>query len=400
MRILHAIETIDPAGGGPQAVVMRLAAAQARLGHAVSIVAYGDAQLRVKALDAAAGTPGLEAVRLRLIGTPDPLERLLARRAMREAAADVAASDFVHLHGVWERLLTRVAGAASRLGIPYCVRPAGMLDPWSLQQKRRKKVVSMWLFQRTMLDRAAFIHTLNRDERAFVARLGLRAPLVVISNGVSAEEVDRGCVSGRFRPRVPGLGDAPFVLFLGRLHSKKGLDILAEAFGILARRRPDVHLVVAGPDDGDEAAFRAAVAASGLGGRVHLTGPLYGPSKFEALADAACFCLPSRQEGFSVAVIEALASGVPVAISEGCHFPEVGQHGAGRVVALDPCIFAAAIEEILNDPAAAARMGANGRRLVAERYTWSKIAAETIEAYAAATTPQDAPAFDRTAEVS
>lgn len=258
----------------------------------------------------------------------------------------------------------------------------------------------MRLFQRTMLDRAAVIHTLNHDERRFVARLGLCAPLVVIGNGVSAEEVHRGCVSGRFRQRVPGLGDAPFVLFPGRLHTKKGLDILAEAFGILARRRPDVHLVVAGPDDGDEAAFRAAVAAGGLGERVHLTGPLYGPAKFEALADAACFCLPSHQEGFSVAVIEALACRAPVAISEQCHFPEVEQHGAGRVVALDAPSLARAIEEILNDPAAAAQMGANGRRLVAERYTWSKIATETIEAYAAAATPEIAPAFVKTAGVS
>ena len=246
-------------------------------------------------------------------------------------------------------MLARAASVAAAAGVPYCVLPHGMLDPWSLLQKRLKKALSMRLFQRRMLDRAAFIHALNADERRFIDDLRIRAPLVVIGNGISPEEIERWRVPGRFRPRIPEIGDRPFVLFLSRLHAKKGLDVLARAFEILSALLPDVHLVVAGPNDGYESQFRQAILNAGLEDRVHVTGPHYGASKFEALADASCFCLPSRQEGFSVAITEALACGVPVAISEGCHFPEVAKVGAGRVLPLDPGAFAAAIDAILAD---------------------------------------------------
>lgn len=383
MRILHVIASIDPSGGGPQAVVVRLASAQARLGHRPAIAAYGDAEALGRARASAAGVPGLADVELLMLGAAGGLERVSGAIGSRRIAARIESSDFVHLHGIWEGLLPRAASIAVAAGTPYCVRPAGMLDPWSLGQKRAKKAIAMWLFQRRMLDGAAFLHMLNPDEERLVAGLQLRAPRVVIGNGVSLPEIDRALVPGRFRARHPQLGASPFVLFLSRLHVKKGLDVLAEIFAILAARRPDLHLVVAGPDGGYGETFHGLVEAAGLGPRVHVTGPLYGEAKFEALADAACFCLPSRQEGFSVAITEALASGVPAVISEGCHFPEVAEAGAGRVLPLAAPAFADAIEALLSDPATAAAMGRAGRTLVAGRFTWPRIAAETLDAYAA-----------------
>jgi glycosyltransferase involved in cell wall biosynthesis len=112
-----------------------------------------------------------------------------------------------------------------------------------------------------------------------------------------------------------------------------------------------------------------------------MTGGLYGSAKIAALKQSACFCLPSRQEGFSVAITEALACGVPVAITDACHFPEVAEAGAGVVCALDPMAVAAALERILEDPDGAKRMGAAGARLVRANYTWPRIALQTIAAY-------------------
>ncbi len=171
------------------------------------------------------------------------------------------------------------------------------------------------------------------------------------------------------------------MLFLSRLHYKKGLDILADAFRRVAPLFPDVDLVVAGPDGGAEDEFRGRIRQYGLEERVHMTGGLYGPAKIAALKRAACFCLPSRQEGFSVAITEALACGVPVAITDACHFPEVGEAGAGIVSPLDPMAVAAALERILEDPDRAARMGAAGAKLVRDNYTWPRIAVQTIAAY-------------------
>ncbi len=112
-----------------------------------------------------------------------------------------------------------------------------------------------------------------------------------------------------------------------------------------------------------------------------MTGGLYGPAKIAALKQSACFCLPSRQEGFSVAITEALACGVPVAITDACHFPEVAEAGAGAVCSLDPMAVASALEQILEDPDRAKRMGAAGARLVRANYTWPRIALQTIAAY-------------------
>jgi glycosyltransferase involved in cell wall biosynthesis len=211
--------------------------------------------------------------------------------------------------------------------------------------------------------------------------LRLTVPTVVLPNGVFLEELAPLPAPGTFRATHPELGAAPFVLFLARLHSKKGLDVLADAFVELGRWRADVRLVVAGPDDGAQVGFLRQVKGAGIAPRVHVVGPLYGRDKLSALVDAACFCLPSRQEGFSVAITEALACGIPVVISEACHFPEVADAQAGIVVPLEPATIARALETILADPALGGRMGQAGAALVRSRYTWDAIAAACLKAY-------------------
>jgi glycosyltransferase involved in cell wall biosynthesis len=229
-----------------------------------------------------------------------------------------------------------------------------------------------------MLNHAATLHMLNADEQTLLAPLGLRPRMEVIPNGIFLDEID-----GASSPSSTSSStDKPFVLFLSRVHYKKGLDYLADSFAELHAKSPDWQLVVAGPDGGERVAFEQRVAGLKLNGSVRVIGPVYGGEKFALLRSAACFCLPSRQEGFSVAVLEAMACRVPVVLSENCHFPEVAQAGAGHVVPLETKAVAAA----LLDVAAAApeqrrRMGDAGRRLVEERFTWEKVAARSVEVY-------------------
>ncbi|YBV95438.1 glycosyltransferase [Phyllobacteriaceae bacterium JZ32] len=381
MRIIHVIGSVDPAKGGPQAVVIRLAAAQAALGHDVHLVSYGNPEIEKRAFLAAAAIPNSCKVQRHILPMPTRTERLFAPDARRLLSRLLAGTDFVHLHGVWEANLRTAAVLARHRRIPYCVRPAGMLDVWSLKQKAWKKRLALMAGYRRMLDGAAFIQALNADEAKLMEPLSLEPPSVVIPNGIFLEELEPDGRSDAFRRRIPALASRRFVLFLSRLHYKKGLDILAEAFAIVAAACPDVDLVVAGPDDGAGKAFEQEIAARGLADRVHMAGPLYGREKIRAMRDAECFCLPSRQEGFSVAITEALACGLPAVITDACHFPEVESAGAGFVCGLDPAGIAEALVTILSDPEVARAMGERGRALVRQHYTWPQIAQRTIEAY-------------------
>ena len=204
-----------------------------------------------------------------------------------------------------------------------------------------------------------------------------RADWDIIPNGVD---------TNFFEPngRYPGdaLASGPRLLFLGRINFKKGLDILARAVGRLARK--DLHLVIAGPDGGYLAETRSFVAEAGIADRTTFTGMLAGEEKLAAFADAALFLLPSYSENFGIAVVEAMACGLPVLISDRVNiWREVVADGAGLAAPCDPAAFAERIAAMLADPAALAAMGAAGRAAVARRYDWANIAQRLEQVYGA-----------------
>jgi glycosyltransferase involved in cell wall biosynthesis len=383
MRILHVIRRLDPYEGGPPAVVSRLAAAQASMraagagnapgGHDVSVL-HHPAGSRGPAFDA---IPGFGLVKRHEI--PEP-------KLAAWLDANLKSFDVLHLHGVWDSILVTAASKARASGVPYAVVPHGMLDPWSLNQqgllKSIKKKVSLALTHRSFLNGAAFLHVLNADEGRLLAPLKLKPEPIVIPNGIFLEEVTPLPPAGTFRAKHPELGSDPYILFLSRLHHKKGLDVLADAFALVVKDMPNARLVVAGPDGGAEAPFRSQIQRLGLANRVHLTGPLFGTDKLAVFRDASVFCLASRQEGFSMAVTEALGCRCPVVISDQCHFPDVDEVKAGFVVPLSAPATAAALLKILRMPAHEGQaMGARGHDLVAARYTWPAIAAQSISVY-------------------
>ncbi|HEX8340825.1 MAG TPA: glycosyltransferase [Tepidisphaeraceae bacterium] len=373
MRILHFIEDLNPARGGPQAVAERLGAAQALAGHEVTVLSYSDPDAKA-AIDASLRQiPGWPQVRVRLLAPKTRREAWLApdiRATVRELIPHL---DVLHFHGVWELQFAFMASIARAARVPYVITPHGMLDPWGLSQKRLKKKTAMTLFVRRTLNGAAFLHLLNPIEKQSLAALRLKSPVEVVANGVFLDEIDRPIATA-----PPG---GRYVLFMGRLHYKKGVDVLAEAFALVAARVADVRLVVAGPDDGALDDLNRRVAAHGLQGRVDVAGPVYGEQKWSLLRGAACFCLPSRMEGFSIAITEALASRVPAVISQECNFPEAGAAGAASVVRLTAADVAGGITRVLDDEPAARAMGERGRALVEARYTWPAVARQMVEAY-------------------
>jgi glycosyltransferase involved in cell wall biosynthesis len=379
MRVLQVVMTIQGEHGGIPVICTRLAAAQAQAGMRVGLVSYPVPRGSASVTDNLRQVPGGADVSIHGLPRLTRRELYFPSAARAVVRAIVPEYDFVHIHAVWEPFLWMVGAEARRAGVPYCVVLHGLLDHWTLAQSSLKKRLALALRARAFLNHAAFLHVGNAHERDAIAGLGLTAPREIIPNGVFLEEFESPPPRGAFAAAHPSLSGRPYILFLSRIHFKKGLDFLADAFAIVARERPDVQLVVAGSDGGYQGEFERMIAAHGLTGRTHLVGALYGADKLAAFNDAACFCLPSRQEGFSIAITESLACGTPAVVSEDCHYPEVSEVRAGEVTKLDAASVAQGLLRVLAGDRAA--MGEAGRRLVRERFNWPAVARTTLGAY-------------------
>jgi glycosyltransferase involved in cell wall biosynthesis len=379
MRLLHLVNNLDPATGGPPVVAISLAAAQAALGHDVHLVAYeaGESARLI------AETPHARQVNFHLLPPSTGVETVTANRAIRLITdlLTLTPFDVAHMHGVWEPLFTRSGQILRKHGVPYVMNLNGMLDPWSLQQSKAKKKIALALGVRALLDNAAAIHCGNDDEAKLIAPLDIRSTKIILYNSVWPVPADEMPARGEFYKRFPELNAEPFALFLGRLTYKKGLDILIPAFSQYARNHPEGRLALVGPED-STFDVRRAIAESGVADRIHLLGAVYERvAKLAAYQDAACFVLPSRQESFPLAVLDAVSLGTPALISAGCHFPQIQRYGAGVVLPLEPALWAQAFESVLTNPSRANNIGRAGAKLVEQHFTWPRVAAKCIGAY-------------------
>ena len=389
MRVLHVLPTIDPVQGGPVSVILGLAPAQVAAGLEVTVLATHRAGEDV----AVAGRLRDGGVRVELVGpATGPLRRHPALKSAVRAA--VAKADVVHVHAVWEEVQHQAARAALRAGVPYLVTPHGMLDPWSLSQSRLKKALYYAWRLRATLRRARALHFTTETEADLVAPLRLGTPPLVETLGVDLAEFEQLPPPGEFRSRYD-LADRPLLLFLGRIHPKKGLDLLIPAFA--DAKLDDVLLVIAGPDgDGYRAKVEAEVAARGLMGRVLFTGMLRGRDRVSALADADLFVLPSYQENFGIAVVEALAAGTPVLISDQVNlWRDVAEAEVGGVVRADARQLAVELRRWMTNSALRTAAAGRARPLVWRRYDWRQIAARWVRHYAEVIGPGAAESIDR-----
>lgn len=271
----------------------------------------------------------------------------------------IGAADLVHIHALWLYPTAAAARLCRRARVPYVLSPCGALDPYSLRRRRLIKRLYALAVERRTLAGAARVHFTSALEQRHADRFGTAAPAVVIPCSVPPGPAP---APGQFRAQHPEVGDRRLLLFLGRVHPKKRLDLVAEVFCRLAPRYPDLHLVVAGPDQGGGAAVRARLRRAGLLARATFTGLVAGAEKGAALRDSTLFLLPSEEENFGITVLEAMAAGVPVLLS-----PHVGvgaavvQSQCGLIVPLEPAAWEDAVSRLLDDAAARAAMGAAGR---------------------------------------
>jgi glycosyltransferase involved in cell wall biosynthesis len=360
MRVLHVISSMSQLRGGPTVSMHSMLKALRRRGIGADVVTTNDD----------GDTARLDVPLDRFVDVQGERIRYFPRQTLKYAFSaplmpwllrNVRAYDLVHTHGLFSFAPLAAAWCARAAGVPYIMRPAGVLDTWGMKNKSRMvKSTSVRLVESRLLQAAAAVHFTTPLEQTRAADLSLPIRPVVLPTGVEMDE------PGDAGEPVEGLSapDTRIILFLARIHPIKCVDMLLRAFAALEDRGSRLRLVIAG--DGDPALV-AVLQRLGeelrLGDRVRWLGFTAGARKRWLLARADVFVLPSASENFGIAVVEAMNAGAPVIVTQGCGLADfVGHWNAGLVTDGTAVSLQAALTTILNDESLRLAMGKSGQR--------------------------------------
>lgn len=370
MCILHVISSISRQGGGPSRSSQGLVAGLCAAGVDAWLMTLRKGEV-----------PWIEGV-----------DKFVNGGSFEEALTRIK-PDIVHLHGIWQYEMHRCAAICRRKRMPYAIAPRGMLEPWSLRAKWLKKRFARLLYQDRDLKKAAALHATAESESVQFHRLGFNNPVIISPNGVNlpAESEE----TGRSRRRsaeeevskwLDGVSEQRRALFVSRMHPKKGVLELVEAWTRVNPQDWQCELVYTLNGEGEwayEAQVKARIKELGLETQFILTGPLNDDAKWAAYARADLFVLPTYSENFGIVVAEALWAGVPVITTKGTPWQELEERQCGWWIDLPPKdSLDAALREAMALPRETLReMGARGRRLVEEKYTWKAACDAMIDGY-------------------
>lgn len=371
MNILHYLPSFRLQRGGPVRAVLDLASGLVRRGHRVTLLTcdYGDIP-KAWAEGSAAHPRVVE------VSQPEIVNGPIASVHRAVLKAEVNASNVVHVHGVWNYSNVQMANLARAAGKPYLVSLRGMLDDWSMEQKALKKRVFHFLIYKALLERAAAVHCtaqaeLNQSKKWFPRGRG-----VVIANLLDLQPFRTPPGPGLARERFAVLTNGrKNVLFLSRLHYKKGVEVLIAAAGLLNGRGIKYNFILAG--DGEEGYVRelkANAVAMGVQDDIHFVGHVAGDLKISLYQAADIFALPTSQENFGFVFPEALASGTPVITTKGVDiWGELKSGGGASIVDRTAEAFATEIEAILTDDQRMEKMRAAARPFVFTEYDENRL---------------------------
>jgi glycosyltransferase involved in cell wall biosynthesis len=283
--------------------------------------------------------------------------------------------DLLHLHGLWSYGSIATQFWRRQTGKPVVISAHGMLDPWALQQHALKKWIGGAAYEWSNLRHASCIHALTEGEAKAISMLGFRGRVEVIPNGVD----------------LMAAADAPYsgtrkLLYIGRLHPKKGLAETLMAWTLFQRQLSIApsrwQLIIAGWDDGGHLnSLRQLAEGYGLSEHVQFAGPVFGRAKEELYASADAVILASHSEGLPMTVLEAWTFGRPVFITEQCNLPEGFKAGAAFRITTDPRNIAETLANVLPNQGLLANAGQAGRELVQRIFDWKKISERWFSVY-------------------
>jgi poly(glycerol-phosphate) alpha-glucosyltransferase len=287
-------------------------------------------------------------------------------------------ADLVYSVGLWKYPSLAVLRWARRTGRPYLVAPHGMLDPWALRNSGAKKKIAAWVFQNAQLRRANCLRALCAGEAESMRAYGLTNPICVIPNGIDLPDELATSPRPAFFP-----DDKKVLLYLGRLHPKKGLVPLIEAWSKARGLGGDWLLAIAGWDQSEhEAELKARAATLGVGDSIRFLGPQFGEAKAACYRACDAFVLPSFSEGLPMVVLEAWAHRKPVLMTPACNLPEGFAHRAALRIDPDSKGIATGLHQLFAfSSTELERMGESGRALVQTRFAWPRLADEMASVY-------------------
>ena len=382
MRVIHVINDLNEEAGGPAQACIEMAAAVAGKGHHVSIYALGG---RRPAWFPASGrlpmTIRHEGVEVHLY--PGGANACFGMSGLYAALArDIPGADVVHAHVLYGFHLWAAWRVCRRHSIPLIVRPCGILNAYVCSARRMRARLIELAYQSRLLRQAALVHYTTEQEAADAGSYVGNPRWAVVPLGINPPAYDDLPPRAEFDRHYPEARGRKVVLYFGRLHRKKRLDLVIAAFAAVVSEGCELHLLIAGPDDGMGGQCRMQVEAHGISGRTTFAGLLVQEAKRIAFGGADVFVLPSMTENFGIAVAEAAASYIPLLISERINIaPVFGQADAAVIVPPELDAVTQGLRRLIRDPAGAQAMAVRAHRIVEQRFTWDAVANDLLSMY-------------------
>ena len=360
MKILSFVSSLDLSSGGPSRSVPMLAKGLAELGVDITLMTIRSENMNTHALE---GTT----VKLKV------LEPTFSRKEIAKYLADER-FELIQIQSVWEMPYHKMILEARKQNIPYIVTPRGMLEPWSLSQKKWKKKLAWWLYQRNDVQKSACVFTTAKMEAEHVSNLGITTCKAVIPNGIETDAYP--C-----KTSVEGVKKQ--VLFLSRVHVKKGIELLFEAWKRLHTDYADWQLLVIGNGEAEYIhSLENRVESLGLKDSIKILPPVFGEAKIKVYQESALFCLPSFSENFGMVIAEAMSCGTPVITTTNCPWEILNETDTGWCVDLSVDNLERALREAMGmDANALYDMGQRASKFIYDNFDYRSITRKTLRLY-------------------
>ncbi len=360
MKILSFVSSLDLDCGGPSRSVPMLVKGLAELGVDITLMTIHSENMNIHALE----------------GTTAKLKVLSPSFSRKEIAKYLAEEKFelIQIQSMWEWPYHKVMAEARKQCIPYIITPRGMLEPWSLSQKKWKKKLAWWLYQRNDVQKSACVFTTAKMEADHVGELGITTCKAIIPNGIETDGYPCKSSVGHVKKQV---------LFLSRIHVKKGIELLFEAWKRIHTDYQDWQLLVIGNGETEYIhSLENRVESLGLKDSIKILPPVFGEAKIKVYQESALFCLPSFSENFGMVIAEAMSCGTPVITTTNCPWEILNETNTGWCIELSVDNLEHALREAMwMDANALYDMGQKASKLIFDNFDYRSITRKTLRLY-------------------